>query len=193
MSDEIKKVRRTVLFNTGKEYDEETGEILEPTSDNYKIIIEDIQAVDDAARKRFQESATFIKSFRGNGTMLHKNLTNTEIAVIVFLTDFICYDDCVLRKNGDKRGKALTIQDLADLYESKYNTFRKTIYSLRDKEVIGFHETGDNENGNRWITVNPYIFCRGIEISAWVINFYADSMWAKIVREQQKKNKQNKE
>lgn len=42
MSDEIKKVKRTVLFNTGKVFDEETGEILEPTSDNYKIIIEDI-------------------------------------------------------------------------------------------------------------------------------------------------------
>jgi len=58
---------------------------------------------------RFQETATFIKSFRGNGVMLKKYLTPIEIATVVFLTDFICYDDCVLRKNGDKRGKALSI------------------------------------------------------------------------------------
>ena len=139
------------------------------------------------------ETATFIKSFRGNGIMLHKYLTNSEIAVVVFLTDFICYDDCVLRKNGDKRGKALTIQDLSDMYGVKYNTFRKTIYSLRDKEVIGSHETGNPEDGNKWITVNPYIFCRGIEISKWVIDFYKDTMWAKIVRQQIKDNAKTKE
>ena len=138
------------------------------------------------------ENATFIKSFRGNGIMLNEKLTNSEIATVVFLTDFICYDDCVLRKNGDIRGNALSIQDLAELYNVKYNTFRKTMYSLRDKEVIGFHSTGDSENGNRWITVNPFIFCRGIEISAWVIDFYSNTEWAKIVR-QQIKNKQSKE
>ncbi len=123
-----------------------------------------------------------MKSFRGNGIMFKKYLTNSEIATVVFLTDFICYDDCVLRKNGDKRGKALTIKDLAELYGLTYETFRKTMYSLRDKEVIGFHETGTAQDGNRWITINPYIFCRGIRIAAWVVDFYKDSMWAKIVR-----------
>lgn len=192
MKNDVKIVNRTVLVNTGRVVDDETGEILELNSKDYRIIIEDIQEQEDSTRIRFQETATFIKSFRGNGVMLKKYLTPIEIATVVFLTDFICYDDCVLRKNGDKRGKALSIQDLADLCETKYNTFRKTIYSLKDKEVIGFHETGEAENGTRWITVNPFIFCRGIEISIWVVDFYSNTMWAKIVREQQK-TKKNKE
>ncbi len=119
--------------------------------------------------------------------MLNKILTNAEIAAVVFLTDFICYEDCVLRKNGDKRGKALTIKDLADLYGYKYNSFRKTMYALRDKEVIGFHETGSKENETRLITMNPYIFCRGVEVSCWVVDFYSNTQWAKIVRQQTKK------
>jgi len=42
METEIKKVNRTILVNTGKVVDEETGEILEPNSKDYRIIIEDI-------------------------------------------------------------------------------------------------------------------------------------------------------
>lgn len=118
--------------------------------------------------------------------MLKKELTNNELGTIVFLSDFICYKDCVLRTNGDIRGKALSVRDLAELDGSKYDTFRRIMYSLRDKELIGFHETGD-ANGTRWITVNPFVFCRGSKISAWVVDFYANTRWAKIERQKVQK------
>ena len=122
---------------------------------------------------------TYIKSFRGNGIMLDQKLTNAEISATVFISDFICYKDCVLRKNGDTRGHALDIRELAELRGAKYDAFRKTMYSLKSKGVIGFHTT----EGTNWITVNPFIFCRGNSVSAWVIDFYKDTEWANIVRQ----------
>lgn len=125
---------------------------------------------------------TFLKMFRGNGIMLDKKLTYSEIAALVFLSDFICYSDCVLRKGGNKQGHALSIEELAKLRNVKYDAFRKTIYSLKNKEVLGFHNTG-NTNEPLWITINPFIFCRGIKISKWVYDFYSETEWAKIVRQ----------
>lgn len=42
MKNDVKIVNRTVLVNTGRVVDEETGEILELNSKDYRIIIEDI-------------------------------------------------------------------------------------------------------------------------------------------------------
>ena len=60
--------------------------------------------------------------------------------------------------------------------------------SLKKKQVIGFHSTGDTHNGSaiKWITVNPYIFLRGTHVEDWVKDFYADSEWAKIERQKVK-------
>lgn len=78
------------------------------------------------------------------------------------------------------RGKLLDIRDIAEICELNYNTVRKTMYSLKSKEVIGFHETGQGENATKMITVNPFVFCRGINISDWVIGFYSKTYWAKL-------------
>lgn len=186
----MNKTKRTILTDIGSVIDQETGEIIESSSDHYRITIEEFLTNDvEESMKYFMPDITFIKSFRGNGIMLDKKLTNSELAATVFLSDFICYNDCVLRKNGDKRGSALSIRDLAELRGVKYDSFRRTMYSLRDKEVIGFHDTGD-ENGTHWITVNPFIFCRGVKISVWVIDFYADTEWAKIERQRIKENRE---
>lgn len=163
----------------------ETGEIYDITSDLYKITIEEYLSEDDESSEIFMNDITFVKSFRGNGIMLNQKLTNSEIATVVFLCDFICYDDCVLRKNGNKLGNPLSIKDLSNLIGIKYETFRKTMSSLKKKQVIGFHNTGDPDKGTsiKWITVNPYIFCRGIRVSKWVIEFYSTSEWAKLERQ----------
>ena len=183
-----KEIKKTVYHNLGAVIDSETGEVYEPDSQNYRITIEEFLTNDtEETIKDFMPDITFIKSFRGNGIMLDKKLTNAELAAVVFMSDFICYNDCVLRKNGDKRGDALTVRDLAELRGVKYDSFRRIIYSLRDKEVIGFHDTGDS-NGTHWITVNPFIFCRGVKISVWVIDFYSNTEWAKIERQRIKNN-----
>ena len=192
----MKEIKRTVFNGQGKVVIEDTGELHQLESNDYKITIEEYLGEDDESENDsdyFMNDVTFIKSFRGNGIMLNQKLTNPEIAAIVFLCDFVCYEDCVLRKNGNKLGDPLSIRDLSDLIGIKYETFRKTISSLKNKQVIGYHSTGDSKNGSaiKWITVNPFIFCRCTKVEHWVVEFYANSEWAKIER-QKIRNKINK-
>ena len=82
----------------------------------------------------------------------------------------------------------MTIRDLSDLIGIKYETFRKTMTSLKNKQVIGYHTTGDQSNGTKikWITVNPYIYLRGTKVANWVDDFYAETEWAKLKRQKVK-------
>lgn len=126
----------------------------------------------------FNVGLNFIKLFGGSSDMLFDKLTNAEIAMLVFLSKYVCYDDCVLRLNGDRNGHALTMKELAQLHNMKPNTFRKIMSSLKAKRVIGVHETGTaNHNQTKWITVNPYIMCRGSKVQRWVADFFGDTEW----------------
>ena len=112
--------------------------------------------------------------------MLFNELTHSELALVIMLCDYVCYEDCALRTNGNANGNALDIHDIAELSGLKYNTVRLTMYSLRDKGLIGFHCTGSGDSTTKLITVNPYVFCRGVYVSDWVISFYSKTKWAKI-------------
>lgn len=175
-----KKVKRKNYTENGVIVDTKTGEIVQSSEAESRVILEEI-TYDDTSK--FQKNVTFVKMFRGSGSMLFKELTHAELSLVVFLCDFICYEDCALRTNGNSQGKLLTIQDIADLSDVKYNTVRKTIYSLRDKQLIGFHQTGSGDNAIKMITVNPYVFCRGINVSDWVIGFYSKTKWALMDKE----------
>ena len=172
----MKKCERTIFNNTGMVVDDQTGEILDIGSD-YRIIVEQKVPKDEEEENiRFKTDCTFSKLFNGVELELDKRLTNPELAALIFLVHFVCYKDCVLRKNGNSRGHALTIKELAEIREMKYDTMRKIMNSLKDKDVIGYHIRG----GQKWITVNPFILCRGIEFEPWIIKFYEDSIWAKL-------------
>ena len=115
--------------------------------------------------------------------MLFKELSHSELSFVVLLTDYICYEDCALRVNGNAQGSLLGAKDLAELSGLSYDTVRKLLYSLKNKELIGFHETGSGNTATKMITLNPYVFCRGIEVSDWVISFYSKTRWAKLEKE----------
>lgn len=160
--------------------DSNTGEILCETKGNSTVYIEEhetkTQSEIDRELKAFGND-NFLKMFRGNGVFMKKNLTNNEIATIVFLSDYICYNDCVLRKNGDVRGHALSIRELSVLIGISYDNFRKTMASLKKKQVIAVHSTGNANNETKWITVNPYIFFRGSRVEHWISEFYKNTKW----------------
>lgn len=187
--------QKTVLNNVGNVVDPDGVALVAPEGRKYKITLEEYleEDIEEENIDFFMDDITFIKSFRGNGIMLNEKLTYVEIATVVFLCDFICYTDCVLRKKGNKNGAPLTVRDLADLMGIKYETFRKTMSSLKKKQVIGYHSTGDEETKNeiKWITVNPYIFFRGIKVENWVKDFYADSEWAKMPRQKTRRGRNN--
>lgn len=178
------------VFNT------ETGEIHCSDSETLvfrKITVEELFDEPEAEKEdlRFMDDTTYIRNFRGNGVLFRELLTPQETQLALFLQDFVCYNDCILRKNGNKQALPLTIEDLYVLYGGglKFGTFRKQMGSLRKKEVIAYHNSGIPELGNkmRCITLNPYIFCRGMNVDKWISEYFSNSQWAKVTRQKIKK------
>lgn len=125
-----KRVNRTIVnIPNVVVSDCNNGEILGKTDDNTKIIIE--STIEDTEYDKKHElidigtGENFVKMIRGNKKFMIKYLTNKEIVTLLFLSDFICYDDCALRKNGDPRGHLLNIHELAKELDVEYNTLRK--------------------------------------------------------------------
>ena len=174
----------------------ETGEIHCSDSETLvfrKITVEELFDEPEAEKEdlRFMDDTTYVRNFRGNGVLFRELLTPQETQLALFLQDFVCYNDCILRKNGNKQALPLTIEDLYVLYGGglKFGTFRKQMGSLRKKEVIAYHNSGIPELGNkmRCITLNPYIFCRGMNVDKWISEYFSSSQWAKVTRQKIKK------
>ena len=165
--------------------DEENGELLERVihvTDYYK------DETEEPKDSYFNNENTFVRDFRGNGKLFRMLLTPQEIALLTFLTDYICYNDCILRTNGNKKGNILTVENLADEYGMNYDAFRKLMTSLRKKQVIDYHDKNTVETtkgiiDTRCITFNPYIKCRGKKVDNYIIEHYSSTLWAEIKRQ----------
>ena len=168
--------------------DEENGELLERVihvTDYYK------DETEEPKDSYFNNENTFVRDFRGNGKLFRMLLTPQEIALLTFLTDYICYNDCILRTNGNKKGNILTVENLADEYGMKYDAFRKLMTSLRKKQIIDYHDKNTVETtkgiiDKRCITFNPYIKCRGKKVDNYIIEHYSSTLWAEIKRQKTK-------
>lgn len=75
-------------------------------------------------------------------------LTDREVAVLIALADFVCYNSCCLREGGHGNGKVLTQADLAERLGMKYNNFNAVFCSLRNKESVRHipHRWSGNDN-----------------------------------------------
>lgn len=191
--------KQTFKFN-GTEWDifnSSTGEIPISTSEE---LLERVITVHDYIKDEsedpkdsyFNEGNTFIRDFRGNGKLFRMLLTPQETALLYFLSDYMCYNDCILRTNGNRKGRILSVEDLAEEYGMKYDAFRKLMTSLRKKQVIDYHDknTVDTTKGiidKRCITFNPFIKCRGKKVDDYIIEHYSPTLWASIHRQETKK------
>ena len=143
----------------------------------------------------FNNENTFVRDFRGNGKLFRLLLTPQETALLTFLTDYICYNDAILRTNGNRKGNILTVENLADEYGMNYDAFRKLMTSLRKKQVIDYHDKNTVETtkgiiDTRCITFNPYIKCRGKKVDDYIIEHYSSTLWAEIKRQKTKEFRQ---
>lgn len=168
--------------------DEENGELLERVihvTDYYK------DETEEPKDSYFNNENTFVRDFRGNGKLFRMLLTPQEIALLTFLTDYICYNDCILRTNGNKKGNILTVENLADEYGMKYDTFRKIMTALRKKQIIDYHDKNTVETtkgiiDKRCITFNPFVKCRGKKVDDYIIDHYSSTLWAEVERQKTK-------
>ena len=168
--------------------DEENGELLERVihvTDYYK------DETEEPKDSYFNNENTFVRDFRGNGKLFRMLLTPQEIALLTFLTDYICYNDCILRTNGNKKGNILTVENLADEYGMKYDAFRKLMTTLRKKQIIDYHDKNTVETtkgiiDKRCITFNPFVKCRGKKVDDYIIDHYSSTLWAEVERQKTK-------
>ena len=172
--------------------DEENGELLERVihvTDYYK------DETEEPKDSYFNNENTFVRDFRGNGKLFRMLLTPQEIALLTFLTDYISYNDTILRVGGNRKGNILTVEDLADEYGMKYDAFRKLMTSLRKKQIIDYHDKNTVETtkgiiDKRCITFNPFVKCRGKKVDDYIIEHYSSTLWAEIKRQKTKEFRQ---
>ena len=192
------KTKKTVYLS--EDYgviDTTTGELKSESGDTANLVMRKITVEElfeepeiENNEVRFMYDTTYIRSFRGNGVLFRQLLTAEETQLALFLQDFVCYNDCILRTNGNKQGNPLTLDMLASMYGLKYDTFRKIMSSLKNKEVVAYHKSGSaspEKNKMKCITLNPYIFCRGMEVDKWISDYFSNSQWANFERQKIKK------
>ena len=126
----------------------------------------------------FNKDKNFVKLYSGISE-LKKRLSDREFAVAISLSDFVCYDDCCLREGGHGNGNILTMKDLADKLDIKYNNLKVILLSLRKKKILGVFITGKND---KTITVNPYIYTRGNNVNKTVITYFENSEWQELLK-----------
>lgn len=150
-----------------------TGEVLKEIGEG-----ETIKIVKKEEKQVKIKEERFVKEFEVK-FMLGKSLPNAEYNLINKLSCFISYDDCVLRKGGHKNGKILTLKDISEMYGADYKHIRTTFNKLKQKGLVGVHETGNinSQQVSKVITVNPYVFCRGEKVDKAVVSFYNKSGW----------------
>ena len=113
-----------------------------------------------------------------------KELTPTEVTMVIGLVPYVSYTDCCLRENG--QGELMSAQDIARAMEMDDAKVYRLLKSLKDKGVIGEHVTGSILPGykgrvKKIYTVNPFIYYKGKRINRFVYNFYLHSGWREAV------------
>ena len=162
----------------GRVIDVETGEIIDEICEGDKIV-HPKEKKDDELIHNFNQGKNFVKLYLGVNE-LRKHLTPGEFTIAISLADFVCYDDCILRKGGHGNGKILTLNELAEEMDVNYDTLRKTIASLTKKGVVGIHKTGCKDKPNtllKAITVNPYIYTKGTNVNKTIAALFSESKW----------------
>lgn len=160
------------------EVDAETGEVLGEIYEGDKIVRAN-ETAEESKKIYLNSERRFVKVYenvlKAKGEAQDK-LTDREVAVLIALADFVCYNSCCLREGGHGNGKVLTQADLAERLGMKYNNFNAVFCSLRNKKALGTFRTGGVET----ITINPYIIMRGKQVNATVADYFKESVWAKL-------------
>lgn len=136
----------------------------------------------------FNREKTFVKIYDEVVPLLEKYLTLPEFKFAICLTPHVSFEDCIIRKTMDRRSKILSIKELAEIHEYKYDYAKKLMSSLQHKGVVGKHESGNilyEDVPNQIVfTVNPYIYFRGNDINKTIYGFYETSGWRELLTRQ---------
>lgn len=160
--------------------DVETGEILDCINDGDKVVHK--KEPSDIIYN-FNNGRMFVKMYHEVLLSLRHDLTPAEGWFLTLLSNYICYQDCCLRRGGRPNGEAFNIKTLASELEYEYPTTRRLVSSLMTKGLLGYFATGSKDKPNakslsiKLIVVNPYVFTRGNKVYKSVAHLFSDSGW----------------
>ena len=166
---ERKIIAKAIDIETGEELADiyEGDKIVSPKEPNDQI-------------KNYNGDKKFVKLFDGTEE-LHTLLGSDVIfATAIRLSKFVCYDDCILRTNGRKNGKILSVNDLSKILNIPYSTLRRHISVLYKQGVLALCKTGTKGNPDAIhdvIIANPDVFMRGVDINKTVVSIFEDAGW----------------
>lgn len=127
----------------------------------------------------YNKDKRFVKLY-GGVSALRKYLTPVEFTIAISLSDFVSYEDCILRKGGHHNGKILGIHELAELMDMNYHSLRRVMYSLNNKGVIAICKIGCKDKPSEKVTaivVNPDLFMRGVDVNKTALGLFENSNW----------------
>ena len=115
----------------------------------------------------------------GSGIELKKALTNAEANFMLGLTDLVCYQDNVIRRNGDTRGKALNKKEIGKILDETPRNSERLINAFTSKEVIKPYEYVNEDSGKtiKYYAFNPFIYFRGQDLHRDVYDLFKTSRW----------------
>ena len=138
----------------------------------------------------FGGGRSFVKIYDDIIPLLEKYLTPAEFKMAICIAPHVSYEDCIIRENQNRWSRIISIKELAEIHNYKYDYARKLMANLKNKGVVGKHETGsilrnyDKRYGTIY-TVNPFIYFRGSDIITPVYSFYENSGWEELMQSEE--------
>lgn len=162
-----------------KVIDVETGEVLDELYSGDKIVHPQPKPDDDLV-KGYNSDKRFVKLFEGVNELRQYLNNNGEFTTAISLADYICYEDCILRYRGMRKGRILDAKTLSELMDIPYKTLCRHINSLMKKGIIAITKVGNKDNPDELIEVyvaNPNIYLRGCDVNKTALGLFEKSGW----------------
>lgn len=102
-----------------------------------------------------------------------ENLTNTQLKTVLKILKYIKKDNILYVGNTP-----CNIQQLANEFNEKYDTFRKIFNTLENNEIIKKYYPNDY-NGYLYV-FNPWITTKNTKLPINILNLFDNSVWKEI-------------
>ena len=135
----------------------------------------------------FNANEPFVKLYTRIVPILRKHLTPGEFTFLISLSEFVSYDDGIIRNCSHGNCNVVNQKELAELLDIPYGNVRQFMRKLMNKGVIASVKTGyiypdEKERYTNAYVVNPYIFFRGVDANKKILKtFFDNTGWKEIL------------
>lgn len=157
-----------------------TGVIEREIGKNERLIIQNTE--DSGIVNGFNKNMGFMKMYNPTIPALRKALSPQAFIVALSISEFVCYQTCMLRVGADPRGSIYTTDGLAEALGMSRNVVRKAMTELKKKYVVAKVKTSsiikqDQDDCDECFIVNPYLYFRGTKICKTVLIVFGQVDW----------------